>query len=136
MRSGRLFAGTLDGFRGALDLLVDGVCPMGSVSVSDLATRNLRVIATGVPVGGAVRVAQGTVDYAGASQPADNTATIATLPDTAFVAGAVDLEVGTTSSGFVRTEVLDAAGRVVGISNPIWLLREAPPSGLPAARAC
>jgi len=34
----------------------------------------------------------------------------------------------------VRTQVLDSAGALVGLSNPVWLLRAAPPTGIPAPR--
>ncbi len=136
MRGGRLYAGTIDGFRGALDLLVDGTCPMGSVSVSQLPRRNLRVIGNGIPTGGGVRVAQGFVDYAGASRPSDNTVTIGTLSEGDLATGSADLLVDTSVSSFVRAEVQDAAGNVVGVSNPAWLLRDVPPGGVPPARSC
>ena len=35
---------------------------------------------------------------------------------------------------FVRSQVLDSAGTVVGLSNPVWLLRSVPPGGIPAPR--
>ncbi|MBA3622577.1 MAG: hypothetical protein H0W51_09725 [Euzebyales bacterium] len=44
------------------------------------------------------------------------------------------LAVDTSSSSFVRTQVLDATGEVVGLSNPVWLLREPPAAGIPQAR--
>jgi hypothetical protein len=48
----------------------------------------------------------------------------------------VSIAVETDQSSYVRTEVLDAEGTVVALSNPVWLLRERPPGGIPAARAC
>lgn len=41
-----------------------------------------------------------------------------------------------TISSFTRVEVIDGAGAIVGLSNPVWPLREPPPYGIPAARAC
>jgi hypothetical protein len=59
---------------------------------------------------------------------------IATYADTALGGGAAVLAVDTSSSSFVRTQVLDATGEVVGLSNPVWLLREPPAAGIPQAR--
>jgi hypothetical protein len=118
-----------------LDLLVDGECPMGSASVASVTSRQLQVFATGVPSGGNVNVLQGAVDYAGTAAAAPNTATVASYPSTAFATGSVSLDVDTTTACFVRASVTDATGAVVGLSNPVWLLDQAPPSGIPAPRA-
>ena len=42
--------------------------------------------------------------------------------------------VNTRKDSFVRTQVLDSTGTLVGLSNPVWLLRAAPPGGIPAPR--
>ena len=118
-----------------LDLLVDGECPMGSASVSSVASRQLQVFATGMPNGGKLTVLRGVVDYAGASSAVPNTTTVASYPSSALVAGSVTLAVDTTTACFVRAAVTDASGAVVGLSNPVWLLDQAPPSGIPAPRA-
>jgi len=134
LAAGRAWSGSLSGYRGSLDLLVDGVCPMGSVSVSGLWRRQLRVTATDLPAGGSLQVVQGRVDYAGPLFPVPATRVIATYADTALGGGAAVLAVDTSSSSFVRTQVLDATGEVVGLSNPVWLLREPPAAGIPQAR--
>lgn len=138
LRSGRAWCGSLSQPSGALDLLVDGSCPMGSVSVSQRSTRNLTVTATSVPPGGTVQLLQGVVDYAGPQQPSPTTEVVGTLPDTAFSTGTVDVAVDTSESSFLRTQVRDSSGTVIGLSNPVWLLRTNPPGGraVPAARAC
>jgi hypothetical protein len=118
-----------------LDLLVDGECPMGSASVATVPTRQLQVFATGVPANGKLTVLRGVVDYAGAAAAAPNTTTIASYPSSALAVGSVSLRVDTTTSCFVRAAVTDATGAVVGLSNPVWLLTEAPAAGIPAARA-
>jgi hypothetical protein len=133
--AGRSWCGSLPWFRGGLDLLVDGVCPMGSVSISTLAARQLQVIATGLPTNGVLQVLQGAVDYAGTSSPTPNTSVIATYSTADLASGAVALPIDNGVSSFVRTQVLDSAGTVVALSNPAWLLREAPPGGIPAPRA-
>jgi hypothetical protein len=118
-----------------LDLLVDGECPMGSASVSSVASRQLKVFATGMPNGGKLTVLRGGVDYAGTTAAVPNTTTVASYPSSALVAGSVTLAVDTTTACFVRAAVTDASGAVVGLSNPVWLLDQAPPSGIPAPRA-
>lgn len=135
LRSGRAWCSYLNYFGGSLDLLVDGFCPMGSVSVTTRLTRNLTATATGVPTGGTLEVVQGVVDYAGTAQPTSNTTVIASVPRSALTTGSVQLNVDCRESSFVRTQVRDSTGRVVALSNPVWLLRTTPPTGIPAARA-
>jgi hypothetical protein len=132
LRAGRAWMGSLSRFRGDLDLVVDGRLPMGSVSVSSARRRSLRVVATGVPAGGSVQVLRGVCDFTGTTA---NTAVIASFPAAALRSGAATVAVDTSSSCFVRTQVLDSTGQVVALSNPVWLLRERPPRGIPAARA-
>ena len=136
LAAGRAWCGSLSGFRGTLDLLVDGTCPMGSASVSALTSRQLTVIASGLPAGSTVQVLQGTVDYAGTAAPAPNTSIIATYAAAALSGGAVTLPVACTVSSFVRTQVVSSSGAVVALSNPVWLLRQIPPTGIPGSRAC
>jgi hypothetical protein len=121
-------------FNGMVDLLVDGVAPMGSVSVSDLASRSLRIMVTGVPNGGSVRLVRGPVDYAGSTVPDPNTVS-QTFPASDLSSGSVTVRIDTTAASYARVEVLDSTGRVVGASNPVWMLRADPPGGIPAARA-
>jgi hypothetical protein len=42
--------------------------------------------------------------------------------------------VDTSASSFLRTQVVDSAGKVQGLSNPVWLLGSPPPNGIPAPR--
>jgi hypothetical protein len=133
--AGRSWCASLAWFRGSLDLLVDGVAPMGSVTVSALTTRQLAVIATGLPTNGTLQVVQGAVDYAGSSAAVPNTTVIATYSTDDLSGGTVTLPVDTTQSSFVRTQVLDSAGTIVALSNPAWMLNAVPPNGIPASRA-
>ena len=141
LAAGRSWCGSLSEFHhpgASLDLLVDGTCPMGSVSLSRLGSRTLTVTGTKLPPGGSLQVLQGDVDYAGAAALAPNTRVIATYSATALggAGGSKTLTVDTTKESFVRTAVADVTGKIVGLSNPAWLLRRAPASGVPAARAC
>ena len=133
LASGRIWIAE-PSFRGMIDLLVDGVAPMGSVSVSGLAARSLTMMVTGAPAGGTVKLVQGPVDFAGATVPDPNTVS-QSFPAAAFDAGSLAVSVDTTTSKYVRVEVVDPTGRVVGASNPAWLLRAPPPLGIPATRA-
>ncbi|MGI5162143.1 hypothetical protein [Microbispora sp. CA-102843] len=106
LSAGRVYFGDPARFSGVIDLLVDGAAPMGSVTVSTAATRTVRAILTGLPADSVVRIVQGTVD----------------------------LPIDTTAPRFVRVEVRDRTGTVLALSNPVWLLRDTPEAGIPAAR--
>lgn len=132
--SGRAYAAHLGRWPGGqLDMVVDGMVRMGGVSVSSKASRGLSVSATALPAGSAVQVVSGPVDYAGAQDP--GTSVVRTLTPSAFSGGVASLDVDTTTNRFYRVTVLNSAGQVVGIGNPVWLLRQPPPGGIPPARA-
>jgi len=135
LAAGRSWCASLSRYRGSLDLLVDGSCPMGSVSVSGVTSRRLVASATGIPAGGSLQVLQGVVDYAGAAQPTANTRVIGSHPASDLVGGSITQQVDTSKSSFVRTQVRNSAGTMIGLSNPVWLLRAAPPGGIPVPRA-
>lgn len=135
LTAGRAWCGSLSGYLGSLDMLVDGSCPMGSVSVSGVTSRKLVASAAGIPAGGSLHVLQGGVDYAGTAALAANTQVIGTYTAADLAGGSVTQQVDTSQGSFVRTQVLNASGAVIGLSNPVWLLREAPPGGIPAPRA-
>ena len=84
------------------------------------------------PAGASVEVVRGVVDYAGTTP---STTIVARIRDTDLGAGTAALDVDTGLSCFVRTQVRTATGKVVALSNPVWLLREQPPAPIPAARA-
>jgi hypothetical protein len=112
---------------------VDGFAPMGSVSVSTALRRTVRIIATGLPAGGTVEIVRGLVDTAGSGQP-DPRNYVTTLPVSEFAGGYVDRDVHTDESRYLRVVVKDATGLVVALSNPVWLLRSVPATGIPPAR--
>jgi hypothetical protein len=136
MAAGRVWCGSLSGFKGSLDLLADGSCPMGSASVSTVSSRQLTVTGAQIPTGGSVQVLQGAVDYAGASAPTPDTSVIATYSKSQLVKGGgqASLSVDNSTDSFIRTQVLNADGTTVATSNPLWLLRAQPPGGIPPAR--
>jgi hypothetical protein len=136
LAAGRAWCASLSAYRGSLNLLVDGTCPMGSVSIATVSSRKLAATATGIPAGGSLQILQGVVDYAGTAALTANTKVIATYTASQLTGGSVTLPVDTTKSSFVRSQVRNSSGAIVGVSNPAWLLRTAPPRGIPARRAC
>jgi hypothetical protein len=135
LAAGRAWCGSLSGFRGSLDLAVDGSCPMGSVSVSVAASRRLTVAATAIPARGSLQVLQGAVDFAGTAGLAANTRVIGAYTAADLASGSVTESIDNRQGSFLRAQVLSASGAVVGLSNPVWLLRAAPPHGIPRPRA-
>jgi len=136
LAAGRAWCGPLSSFRGSLDLVVDEFCPMGSVSVSQLPSRSLKLIATGLPSGGMLQVVQGVVDYAGTQDLNSRSEVTAAYSEADLFGGNTTHTISTHESCFVRTQVLDASGKVVGLSNPVWLLRALPKQKIPQQRAC
>jgi len=134
LAAGRSWCGSLSQYRGSLDLLVDGSVPMGAVSVSTVKSRSLVATAMQLPAGSALRVLQGTVDYAGPQGLSANTKVIASYPASQLGGGSVTQTVNTSASSFLRTQVISSTGAIIATSNPVWLLRNPPPNGIPPAR--
>jgi hypothetical protein len=135
LAAGRAYCGSMAAAPVALDMLVDGKVPMGAVSVSSLTSRSLTVTAAGLPAGSRLRVFQGDVDYAGTGGLSSNAVQVASFgPAGLNGSGQATLTVDTSKSRFLRTQVVDSAGKVQGLSNPVWLLDSPPPNGIPAPR--
>jgi hypothetical protein len=133
LASGRAFAAHLGRWPGGeLDLLVDGAIRMGSVSVSTAPTRSLAIQAARLPAGSQVQVVAGPVDCSAAPDPGSTV--LASLDPAAFAGGTATLTVDTSTPRFYRAQVIAADGSVIGSSNPVWLLRQVPPGGIPAPR--
>ena len=135
LAAGRAWCGSLSKFRGSLDLLVDGSVPMGAVSVSSVTSRQLAATATGLPSGAVLQVLQGAVDYAGQNALTDDVKLVGSYTATQLANGKITQAVSTTQDSFLRTQVISSTGAIIATSNPVWLLRKAPPNGIPAARA-
>jgi hypothetical protein len=133
LAGGRAFSYHAGRWPGAeADLLVDGVVRMGQVSVSTKKQRQMVVDLRNLPSNSTVQVVRGNADYSGATDP--GTAVTRTFAASAFAGGPVAVTVDVSASRFFRVQVVAADGAVIGISNPVWLLRSAPPGGIPAAR--
>jgi hypothetical protein len=134
LSGGRAYAAHLGKWPGGeTDLLVDGTVRMGGVSVSTTSPKPLSIWAANLPTGSSVQLVSGPVDFAGAQDP--GTSVVRTLAPSAFSAGVATVSVDTSASRFYRVQVLAKDGTVVGCGNPVWLLRTAPPGGIPPARA-
>jgi hypothetical protein len=134
LAAGRAFVfhpGITPGLR--LDTLVDDSVPMGKVSVSDAVSRTLAIQLDRLPSDATVELVGGPVDLAGQDP---GTAVLQRWTAAAFPGGSgtVTAAVDTSSSCFVRVQVR-RNGAPTASGNPTWLLRTAPPEGIPAARA-
>lgn len=139
MAAGQLWCASLSAFGApdaSMNLDVDGSCPMGSVSLSSATSRKLTLSASGIPSGGSVAVLKGDVDYAGGHDPTPNTKVLATFSRSDLAGGKATLKVDTSKECFARTAVLDGSGKTVGLSNPVWMLHNKPPGGIPGPRQC
>jgi hypothetical protein len=134
LAAGRAWSASLSAYRGSLDLLADGSAPMGSVSVSSVTSRRLAAYATHIPDGGSLQVLQGDVDYPGHADISVKRKVIGKYAAADLARGGVMQRVDTSSSSFVRSQVVDSSGKIVALSNPIWLLRTPPPHGVPPHR--
>lgn len=133
LRAGRAFTAHLGRYPGGeLDMLVDGTVRMGAVSVSTKTSRKLAIYAANVPSGATVQLVKGPVDYAGQVDP--GTSVARSFAASAFVNGVVTVSVSTSSNRFYRVQVRSSTGEIIGTGNPVWLLRQAPPSGIPGPR--
>ena len=115
-------------------MLVDGKVPMGAVNVSSVRSRRLTATATRMPSGSVLQILQGKVDYAGRSSPTPNTRVIGSYTPSQVIGGKIHRTIDTTSSSFLRTQVLSSTGAMIATSNPVWLLRHAPPNHIPRRR--
>jgi hypothetical protein len=134
LAAGRAWCGSLSSFRGSLDLLVDGSVPMGAVSVSSVTSRQLAAAATGLPSGAVLQVLQGAVDYAGQNALTNDVKLIGSYTAAQLASGKITQAVSTAQDSFLRTQVISSTSAIIATSNPVWLLRKAPPNGIPPAR--
>jgi hypothetical protein len=140
LAAGRAWCGNLAAFGSpgsALDMLVDNSVPMGGVSVAHgVNSRRLALTVLGIPAGGSVTLLQGAVDHAGTANPAPNTKPIKkwTAAQVAAAGGTVTTAADTSADSFLRAIVSDSHGNTVGAGNPVWLLQNPPPAGIPAPR--
>lgn len=126
LRRGAAFVGEHGNFSGSLDINVEGV-EMGMISIrDDRSTRELLITGYDLPADCTLEVIRGPVDYTGSVEP--GTVVVASPASSELLAGAVTVSIDTSASCFVYVIVVSSTGRRVAFSNPIFLLREEPPT--------
>jgi hypothetical protein len=131
LRAGRAYAfhpGRAQGMQ--LDTLVDGAVPMGAAAVKVVGSRTIAIALAGLPSGCTLELVRGPVDLTGQDPGTSVVRTWSLAAGASTVSTAVD----TSSSCFVRPQ-LRRNGALVATGNPTWLLRSAPPGGIPGPRA-
>ncbi|MET8067923.1 hypothetical protein ABZS65_30280, partial [Micromonospora sp. NPDC005313] len=71
----------------------------------------------------------GEVDRAGVADPTP-AVRVGQVPWRQLRQGWHDLPVRVGAGTYVRTQIRDRDGEIVGASNPVWLLRTPPPAGI------
>jgi predicted metal-dependent phosphoesterase TrpH len=121
-------------YRGSLDIRRSGHTVMGGVGVINAKTLGLELVATDLPAGATLEVVTGVVDYAGAADLTPKI-TVQTVPASLVDnKGKYKIQLDTPAGIYVRTQVRTAEGRLVGVSNPLWILRKEPAKPIPADR--
>lgn len=115
-----------------LDTLVDGAVPMGAASVNNAATRTIAIALQNLPAGCTVELVRSPVDFSFSGN--DPATTVVRSWSAAAGTSTLSAAVDTSSACFVRPQVR-RGGAIVGVGNPTWLLRSAPPGGIPAPRS-
>jgi hypothetical protein len=134
LRRGRAWFTDPVRYRGELNLTVLGLPAMGSVLVTRLPLIPVTITATDLPADATVEVITGKVDRAGVADLNPAT-TVRALRPVLFNPGPYLLPLTTKGGVYVRTQVRGADGAVIAVSNPFWVLPEAPPgNGVPDAR--
>jgi hypothetical protein len=133
LRGGRAYAfhpGQLPDLR--LDTLVDGAVPMGAASVSTAASRTVAITLQNLPAGCTVELLRSPVDFAFSGN--DPATTLVRSWPAAGGTSTLSVAVDTSGACFVRPQVR-RNGVLLATGNPTWLLRSAPPGGIPGPRA-
>jgi hypothetical protein len=114
-------------YRGSLDLRMNGKTVMGGVLVTKSAKVSVQAVATDLPAGATLEVITGVADFAGTGKltPSTSTKVVKKAPYTFTVKPGKGV--------YVRTQVR-SADRIVGVSNPLWLLPKKPPRPIPSDR--
>ncbi|WNM38540.1 hypothetical protein RMN56_25905 [Micromonospora halotolerans] len=133
LRAGQAWFTDLARYRGALDLEIGGRSAMGAVVTTDATDLTVRLRATDLPAGTTLEVVTGPVDLAGVADPTPAIRT-GQVPWRQFRQGWHDLPVEVGAGTYLRTQVRGRDGVIIGAGNPVWLLRKAPPRGIPPAR--
>ncbi|MFD2081593.1 CehA/McbA family metallohydrolase domain-containing protein [Actinopolymorpha cephalotaxi] len=116
---------------GRLDLTVSGRRAMGRVVRTTASSVPVDVRAENLPQDGTVQVVVGECDRSGQTIPS---VTRHAYPASAFASGPVTFRLGRNNGRYLRVEVRDAAGILLGFGNPVWLLSPRDDVEVPRAR--
>jgi hypothetical protein len=130
LATGRVFVTALSTFTGTLDLQLDDGTPMGGIAArGTVSTRQLTVLAAGLPASGYLELVRGVVDFAGVTVPEPGTTVVATIPATALTRGNTTVGVDTSVDCFYRLNLVDptmpTSSQRIAFSNPIWIVNAA-----------
>ena len=134
LRSGRAWFADPKRWRGTLDVRYADTPAMGGALLTGYPREDLRVIATDLPADGVLELVIGRVDLAGAARPEPAVERTVEVPARDLRGGIHDLAVEPGAGAYLRAMVRAGDGTVIGVGNPVWLLRRAPAGGIPAAR--
>jgi predicted metal-dependent phosphoesterase TrpH len=132
LRRGRAWFTDPVAYRGELNLTVLGLPAMGAVLVTRLPVVPVSITATDLPADATLEVVTGVVDRAGTADLAPKTE-VRPLRSVLLSPGPYLLPLVTRAGVYVRTQVRSADGAIIAVSNPFWVLPEAP-GGLPDSR--
>ncbi|WFE40464.1 hypothetical protein [Micromonospora sp. WMMD998] len=133
LRAGQAWFADLARYRGVLDLELGGRSAMGGQPTVTDDTATVRLRATDLPAGATLEVVTGEVDLAGAADPTPAIRT-GQVPWRQLRQGWHDLPVRVNAGAYVRTQIRDRDDSIIAASNPLWLLPQPPPAGVPPSR--
>lgn len=138
LASGYAYFGDPTLFAGTLDLLTAQGARMGQVVVAHDHGSVLSLVATDLPKGSSVELIRLCMDDSSTpgrqAAPHEQDYRRVVLPATDFADGTLKVPLEAGISALYRTVVVDALGRTIALSNPIWLLVAEPGTGIPASR--
>ncbi|MGW0229452.1 hypothetical protein ACWDWO_14135 [Actinopolymorpha singaporensis] len=116
---------------GRLDLAVGDRRAMGRVIRTTASSVPVDIVANNLPQDGTVQVVVGECDRSGQTIPS---VTRHAYPASAFASGPVTFRLERNNGRYLRVEVRDAAGILLGFGNPVWLLSPHDDVNVPSAR--
>ncbi|MBA2416691.1 MAG: hypothetical protein H0V64_12560 [Geodermatophilaceae bacterium] len=133
LSGGRIWFSDPAGWRGGMEISAQGVRAMGGVLVTTDARVPMKVSVSDLPADSTLELVTGEVDFAGPDQP-DPAVTTVRVPARDVHQGGVWLDFEPGAGRYLRAAIRDSEEKVVGFSNPTWVLPRIPPGGVPPQR--
>lgn len=131
LRAGRSWFLDPGSWRGALDVRVEDRPAMGGVLCTAAERVAVRVDASDLPAGASLDIVTGPVDRLGADEPKPATSVV-TIAAGEMRRGRHEFDIQPGDGSYLRAQIRDGAGNVIGVGNPTWLLRSE--DGIPERR--